>query len=719
MKRFTMLLKVAALVLITCGTAFAQTPQTITFAALANKTYGNAPFAVSATASSGLAVVFSSTTTGVCTVAGSTVTLVAAGGCTIAANQPGDGTYAPAQEVQRSFTVNKAGQTLSFASISAKTLANSPLPLTATASSGLTVAFSGSTPAVCTVSGATATLVATGSCTVTASQPGDANYNAATSVPRTFTVNKVAQSITFATISTKTLAQSPLALTGTASSGLTVDFSSTTPAVCAVAGTAATLLTTGTCSIAANQAGDSYWAAAPQILRSFSVTKASQTISFATLSNRTYSPTPFGITGTATSGLSVAFATTTPTICTVATDGGGATTVTMLIAGTCTVTANQAGDATYNAATQVSRSFTISKASQTLAIDTIATKNIGDADFQPWVTNSAGLPYILSTTTTGVCTVANNGVTLVATGTCTVLANAPSTPAYNAATQQSRSFTVAAARAPIVYYVHPDQIGTPRAITKASDNAVVWRWDNEEAFGDNLPSEKPSGAGERFTYDLRFAGQVYDRESNTSYNYFRDYSPPLGGYQQSDPIGLAGGLNAFAYVDSNPLSYMDPYGLFGRADMPTLPQGMVDFSAGFGDVMSFGATDWLRGRTGWNDTVDKCSGAYSGGELTGVGVGLAMGGAAMARAGFRAERGAWKQGGQWFAGGRKMPHFHMGTGPGMPMHHLPYQAGNWARNFSANMIRGKAGEDLKNMATAAYGLAAAATGAMNDCTCKR
>jgi RHS repeat-associated protein len=430
------------------------------------------------------------------------------------------------------------------------------------------VAFASSTPAVCTVSGATATLVAAGNCTLTASQAGDSNYNAATSVPRTFTVNKAAQTITFATISTKTLIQTPLALSATVSSGLTVDFSSTTPAVCTVAGATATLLTTGTCSIAANQAGDSYWAAATQVLRSFSVTKASQTITFATLSNRTYSPTPFTVTGTASSGLTVAFAGTTPTICTVATDGGGVTTVTMLAAGTCTVTANQAGDATYNAATQVSRSFTISKASQTLTVDTIANKNVGDADFQPDVTNSAGLPYTLSTTTTAVCTVANNAVTIVATGTCTVKADAAATPAYNAATQQSKSFTVAAARAPIVYYVHPDQIGSPRAITKASDNSVVWRWDNEEAFGDNLPNEKPGGTGERFKYDLRFAGQVYDRETATSYNYFRDYSPAIGSYLQSDPLGLEVGINLYSYVDQNPTDGTDVYGLQRRGTSP-------------------------------------------------------------------------------------------------------------------------------------------------------
>src|SRR5438552_14652541 len=86
--------------------------QTITFNALGAKTYGDADFSVSATASSALTVSFTSQTLGVCTVSGTTVHLVAQGTCTIRASQAGDSNYNTAPNVDQSFTVNKKAATI-------------------------------------------------------------------------------------------------------------------------------------------------------------------------------------------------------------------------------------------------------------------------------------------------------------------------------------------------------------------------------------------------------------------------------------------------------------------------------------------------------------------------------------------------------------------------------------------------------------------------------
>ena len=162
--------------------------QTITFGALSNVPYGTAPFAISATASSGLAVSFASLTPSVCMVSSGTVTLVSVGTCTIEANQAGNTTYAPATPVDQSFQVIQGSQTISFGALSNVPYGTAPFAVSATATSGLAVSFNSLTTSVCTVSVATVTLVSGGACTIEATQAGNANYTAATAVDRSFTV---------------------------------------------------------------------------------------------------------------------------------------------------------------------------------------------------------------------------------------------------------------------------------------------------------------------------------------------------------------------------------------------------------------------------------------------------------------------------------------------------------------------------------------------------
>lgn len=110
-----------------------------------------------------------------------------------------------------------------------------------------------------------------------------------------------------------------------------------------------------------------------------------------------------------------------------------------------------------------------------------------------------------------------------------------------------------------VFYIHTDHSGTPRVVT---DERGVTVWKARYApFG--LAEVEAQG----FELNLRFPGQYADAESGTHYNYFRDYNPETGRYQTSDPLGLEGGLNTFAYAGGNPLSFIDPLGL----DHHTIP----------------------------------------------------------------------------------------------------------------------------------------------------
>lgn len=162
--------------------------QTITFAAIGNQVYGTGPLTLGATASSGLTVSY--TTSGNCSAVGNQLTLGNVGSCSVTAHQAGNSSYNAATDVTRSFNIVPADQTINFPAITPPHYGDAPLTLSATATSGLTVTFSSSTTAVCTVSGTTLTIVAAGSCTVTADQAGNSNYNAAPSVPQTFSVLK-------------------------------------------------------------------------------------------------------------------------------------------------------------------------------------------------------------------------------------------------------------------------------------------------------------------------------------------------------------------------------------------------------------------------------------------------------------------------------------------------------------------------------------------------
>jgi MBG domain/Thrombospondin type 3 repeat len=168
------------------------TPQTITFDPISDKTYGDAPFTVSASASSGLPLSF--VFSGDCTMDGMTVTITAAGSCTIIAQQPGNAEYTFAQDVQRSFNIAQAPQTISFAALPDRTVGDPAFTVSATASSGLALSFSAA--GACTVSGSTVTLAGAGTCTITAHQGGNTNYHPAADVAQSFEIGKLTVTIT-------------------------------------------------------------------------------------------------------------------------------------------------------------------------------------------------------------------------------------------------------------------------------------------------------------------------------------------------------------------------------------------------------------------------------------------------------------------------------------------------------------------------------------------
>jgi len=159
-----------------------------------------------------------------------------------------------------------------------------------------------------------------------------------------------------------------------------------------------------------------------------------------------------------------------------------------------------------------------------------------------------------------------------------------------------------AGQSPSVLYVHTDQLNTPRLLSDQAGTAV-WRWDSD-GFGYAAANEQASGQAP-VRMNLRFPGQYFDSESNLHYNYYRDYDPQTGRYIQSDPIGLDGGINTYAYVGNNPVRFIDPLGLQFR-----LPRFLVP-GAPMQSGQNGGVNDFSIPSLGKGDSGDGCCENYT------------------------------------------------------------------------------------------------------------
>ncbi len=401
--------------------------QTITFGALGNATFGDPDFTVSASATSGLAVTFGAS--GNCSVSGSTVHITGAGSCTITASQAGDINNNPATDVPQSFTISKASQTITFGGLGNKIFGDADFTVSATATSGLTVTFGAS--GNCTVSGSTVHITGAGSCTITASQAGDSNNNSATDVPQSFTISKASQTTTFGALGNKIFGDADFTVSATATSGLTVTFGAS--GNCTVSGSTVHITGAGSCTITASQAGDSNNNPATDVPQSFTISKASQTITFGALAAKTFGNADFAVSATASSSLVVTFGASGN--CTVS-----GSTVHITGAGSCTITASQAGDANNNPATDVPQSFSISKASQSITFGALAARNFGDPDFAISATASSTLAVTFAAS--GNCSVTGSTVHIIGAGSCTITASQAGDANNNPAADVPQSLTI-------------------------------------------------------------------------------------------------------------------------------------------------------------------------------------------------------------------------------------------------------------------------------------
>ena len=249
--------------------------QTITFNALSNAMYGDAPVVLTATASSGLPVSYSSSNTNVAVVSGNTIVILAPGSTLITASQAGNATYNPAINVTQTFLVNPKSLTITGASVTSKVYdGNTSATIIGSVLNGIV----GSDTVLVNGTGVFATSnVGTGiavTSTQTLSGSNAARYSLTLPGGLSGDITQASQSITFTAITAKTTADLPFTLNANSTSGLGITYSSSNTSVATVSGNTVTIVGAGSANITASQTGNGNYLAAADVLQPLIVTSS-------------------------------------------------------------------------------------------------------------------------------------------------------------------------------------------------------------------------------------------------------------------------------------------------------------------------------------------------------------------------------------------------------------------------------------------------------------
>ncbi|WHU02967.1 IPT/TIG domain-containing protein [Sphingomonas sp. NIBR02145] len=435
------------------------------------------------------------------------------------------------------------------------------------------------------------------------------------------TVSQGAQTISFGTLSNASLDDSPLTLSATASSGLTVSFASTTTSVCTVSGTTLTLHQTGTCSVTASQGGDGNWTAAPDVSRSFTVTPANLTIN-ASAATGLQVGASYNQANTASGGVAPYTYTLSAGAFVPGTTLNGGTGV---VSGSPTVAGSfsyiiRATDAQGPADTADTPVTTvnIAKGNQTISFNpsTAPSASVGGAAYNVTASATSGLTPILSidASATAICTISGGSVTFQATGTCLINANQAGDSNWNAAPQAQQSVTVGAAGAigvtvnfststlgvgqtgtATITFTNPNASASPNIAPLFSGSALVSRG----ALGGSCgASGSDSGANFQFNGFSIPSGSCTVTISYTGTTAGSSAGFSLGAFTPSGyPTTSAAGSSAFAVVptvtgvspNTGPVSQVVT--ISGTGFSTTPGNNTVTFgSAGNGNVTAASAT---------------------------------------------------------------------------------------------------------------------------------
>ena len=331
----------------------------------------------------------------------------------------------------------KQNQTISFNSLSAKIYGDADFSVSATASSTLSVTFSSADTSIATVINEIIHIKKAGTVQIIASQLGNLYYNPAISVSQTLVINPSAQSISFNAIATKTYGDADFSGNATASSGLSVIYSSSNLSVATIVNNNIHIIGVGTSIVSAVQSGNNNFSSAPTITQTLTVVKANQVISFLAIPTKVIGTADFNPGASINSGLIISYTSSNTAVATIVNGN-----IHIVSKGTALITAAQSGNSNYNPATNVQQTLTVTGISQTINFPAIPLKVFGNADFAPGATVSSGLTVSYTSSNTSVATIVSGNIHIVAAGTSIITASQSGNTTYNAASSVNQTLTV-------------------------------------------------------------------------------------------------------------------------------------------------------------------------------------------------------------------------------------------------------------------------------------
>lgn len=412
-------------------------PQVITLPDFDIKTYGDEPFSLPKTTDKGLIINYQSINTNIATIDGNIVTIKGVGETNIIATQTGNNDYLEASYVSRKLTVKKISQTITFDELSAKTYEDIPFALPATTDKGLTIAYQSSNTSVATIEGNNVTIVGAGTTEIIATQAGDEYHYAAAPVSRVLTVNRKQQNITFNAFGTVVYGDTPIELNQFTNKNLEITYTSSDKGVATVSGNKITIVKPGITVIKAIQGGTNNYLPAQSIERTLIVNKASQKIEWYELKAKYYGDEDFALPDTTDKGLIINYTSDNTSVATI-----NGNVVSIKGAGTANITATQDGNDYYSAATSVTLTLTVSKASQAITFNELPIMTYGDAPLELNATTNSSDVVIYNSSDETVATISDNILTIVGAGKCIITASCNGDSNYFGATSIQRELVV-------------------------------------------------------------------------------------------------------------------------------------------------------------------------------------------------------------------------------------------------------------------------------------